>query len=195
MGGTYVLHWVLFSQGSLPARVLCAAVPFAATLVFALVGLGLLPLDVLVKTATRSGRREELLSGPLLYGLVHSLLTVVFFTASPAGVIAVAVLCWGDGAAELAGRTYGVARLPHSPGKTWAGSAACLAAGLVFSLAYSFFFRHLSTFDRPVGAGELAAGCALCAAAGALAESLPLDGDNLWVPLATVVTSVWWFGF
>ena len=69
------------------------------------------------RCAQRSGRREELLSGPLLYGLVHSLLTVVFFTASPAGAIAVAVLCWGDGAAELAGRSYGVARLPHSPGK------------------------------------------------------------------------------
>ncbi|PNW81836.1 hypothetical protein CHLRE_06g262450v5 [Chlamydomonas reinhardtii] len=195
MGGTYVLHWALFTQGSLQARVLCALVPFTATLVFALVGLGLVPLDVLVKTATRSGRREELLSGPLLYGLVHSLLTVVFFTASPAGAIAVAVLCWGDGAAELAGRSYGVARLPHSPGKTWAGSAACLVAGFVFSLAYASLFRHLATFDRPVSVRELAVGCGLCAAAGTLAESLPLEGDNLWVPLATVVTSVWWFGF
>lgn len=54
MGGTYVLHWALFTQGSLQARVLCALVPFTATLVFALVGLGLVPLDVLVKTATVS---------------------------------------------------------------------------------------------------------------------------------------------
>lgn len=68
-------------------------------------------------------------------------------------------------------------------------------AGFVFSLAYASLFRHLATFDRPVSVRELAVGCGLCAAAGTLAESLPLEGDNLWVPLATVVTSVWWFGF
>lgn len=55
--------------------------------------------------------------GPLLYGIVHVLATVIFWTASPSGVAALAVLCFGDGAAELVGRSWGRQVLFYNPRK------------------------------------------------------------------------------
>ncbi|GLI63068.1 hypothetical protein VaNZ11_005970 [Volvox africanus] len=194
MGGTYILYWPLYSNAWY-ARYLCAAVPYLATVVFALVGLGIFRFAPLVRAATRNGSHQELLTGPLLYGIVHVLATVVFWTSSPSGVAALAVLCFGDGAAELAGRRWGRAVLLYNPKKTWAGSLACLIAGGVAATAYTFLFSKLGLYDRPVGMGALAAGCMLSATVGAVAESLPLEGDNLTVSLATVLTAVWFFGF
>lgn len=85
----------------------------------------------------RSGRREELLTGPLLYGVVHMLLTVVFWTHSPAGVVAVAVLCFGDGAAELAGRRAR-AKLWHNSSKVRHGAVAPVWAGTADTHVYLF---------------------------------------------------------
>ncbi|GLC44976.1 hypothetical protein PLESTB_001748000 [Pleodorina starrii] len=194
MGGAYALYWPLYSDAPY-SRYLCAAVPYTATLVFALVGLGLVPFAPLVRAATRDGTRQELLTGPLLYGIVHVLATVVFWTSSPSGVTAIAVLCWGDGAAELAGRRWGRAKLWHNPRKSWVGSAACFLAGAAAATAYTVLYGKLGLYDRPVGGAELAAGSALAAAAAAVVESLPLEGDNLTVPLAAVVTAVWYWGF
>ncbi|GIL50017.1 hypothetical protein Vafri_6343 [Volvox africanus] len=194
MGGTYVLYWPLYSDAWY-ARYLCAAVPYLATVIFALVGLGIVHFAPLVRAATRNESRQELLTGPLLYGIVHVLATVVFWTSSPSGVAAIAVLCFGDGAAELAGRRWGRTALWYNPKKTWAGTLACLIAGMVGATAYTSLFSRLELYDRPVGLGDLAAGCMLSATAAAVAESLPLEGDNLTVPLAAVLTAVWYFGF
>ncbi|KAG2500173.1 hypothetical protein HYH03_001755 [Edaphochlamys debaryana] len=193
MGATYALYWPLYSDAPY-APYLCAMVPLTATVVFFAVGLGLVPFDPLVRAATRSGQRQELLTGPTLYGLVHVALTVLYFTRSPSGVVAVAVLCFGDGAAELVGRRA-TARLWHNSRKTWAGSLACLLAAWAASSAYALLFWRMGLYGRPVEAGELLQGCALASLAGTLAESLPLDGDNLWVPLAAAGTCVWCFGF
>ncbi|GIL50018.1 hypothetical protein Vafri_6343 [Volvox africanus] len=112
-----------------------------------------------------------------------------------AGSRSYAVLCFGDGAAELAGRRWGRTALWYNPKKTWAGTLACLIAGMVGATAYTSLFSRLELYDRPVGLGDLAAGCMLSATAAAVAESLPLEGDNLTVPLAAVLTAVWYFGF
>ncbi len=63
------------------------------------------------------------------------------------------------------------------------------------ALPYALYFRAAGGWPQPVGVGRLAAGCALCSVVGCVVESLPLEGDNLWVPLAAAVTAVWFFGF
>lgn len=50
------------------------------------------------------GKKEELLTGPLVYGLLHVAVTLYFWRSSPVGIIALAVLCVGDGLAEIVGR-------------------------------------------------------------------------------------------
>jgi hypothetical protein len=52
----------------------------------------------------RTGRRQELLAGPMLYGLAHVGLTVAAWRSSPAAAAGLAALCAGDGAADLGGR-------------------------------------------------------------------------------------------
>jgi dolichol kinase len=58
----------------------------------------------------RTGRREELLGGPVLYGLVHTGLVTVAWRTHPAAVLALTAVCWGDGLADVVGRA---ARSPH----------------------------------------------------------------------------------
>ena len=71
----------------------------------------------------REGRREELLAGPLLYGLVHTVLTVIYWRTSPAAIVGLAATCGGDGVADIAGRRYGhlLGPLPHNKKKVGGG--------------------------------------------------------------------------
>ena len=55
----------------------------------------------------RTGNRRELLTGPALYGLTHVLATLVFWRSSPAGAAGLAVLCAGDGLAEVIRKRFG----------------------------------------------------------------------------------------
>ena len=70
----------------------------------------------LVPGATRTGRREELLQGPFLYGLVHSA-AAAFFWCRPGAVLAVAALCGGDGLAEVVGASVRSPKLPWNKEK------------------------------------------------------------------------------
>jgi len=66
----------------------------------------------------RSGHRQELLRGPFLYGAIISAITALYWRDSPVGATAIAVLCAGDGFADIVGRRYGSGnRLPHSLNK------------------------------------------------------------------------------
>lgn len=65
----------------------------------------------------RQGRRQELLQGPVLYGLAIVACTVYFWRTTPAGIMGIAVLCVGDGMAEVIGRRYGRDQLPHNKDK------------------------------------------------------------------------------
>jgi hypothetical protein len=50
---------------------------------------------LLLSVLQRSGRRQELLRGPLLYGCAHVALTLAFWRQHPAGLLGVAALCAG----------------------------------------------------------------------------------------------------
>ena len=76
-------------------------------------------------------RRRELLRGPLYYILVLIAVTVVYWRESPAGMVAVALMCGGDGIADIVGRRFGKGNpLPHNGNKSWAGSFAMFAGML-----------------------------------------------------------------
>lgn len=221
-GPLYMLCWPLYTAHP-ASRWLCASVPALAGLRFAAVGAGLLRDDALVASSSRSGRREELLHGPLWYAVAHVAATLLFWRHSPAGVLALSVLCGGDGLAEVVGaglaggsgsnaaggKVRGAvfsqcgARLPHNPDKSWAGSLACWLGGVAVALPLLARFRAAGMFvgmgasavGLPAG-GALLAGVLLCSAVGAAVESLPLgEADNLVVTAATALTARTWFGF
>src|SRR3990172_8649858 len=122
-GPLFVLCWLLFSPAS-TARFMAALVPLAITVQFALVGVGRVRgggrgEEGGGKPPPRHNDRREILRGPLFYGLVFIVCTLAFWRADPVGIVALMILCGGDGLADLVGRRFGRRRLPHNPDNSW----------------------------------------------------------------------------
>jgi phytol kinase len=186
-GPLFVLCWFLYSPAS-AARYLAALVPLAITAQFVLVGLGLVKDESAVKAMTRHGDRREILRGPLYYGLIFVACTIFFWRTSPVGIVALMILCAGDGLADLVGRRLGRRRLPINPAKSWAGSAAMLLGGYAMALLMVVLFETAGLLQPGLAPGPAAASIAWIALACTVVEALPLpDLDNLTISLTAVV--------
>ncbi len=184
-GPIFVLCWLLFPDTPL-SRWLAASVPLLITLQFFLVGTGLIRDQQAVVAMSRSGDRREILRGPLYYGIVFVVLTLVFWKTSPIGVIALMILSGGDGLADIIGKRFNSSSLSWSPRKTILGSLSVFLGGAFFSLLVLWAFQqsgvfHLNGWDTFFKV----AGISLAAT---LVESLPFqDIDNITVPLVSVM--------
>lgn len=184
-GPLYVLCWLLFKE-SPEARYLAALVPFLITLQFIMVGTGIIKDEAAVQAMSRTGDRREILRGPLFYGIVFIALTLIYWKESPIGIIALMLMCGGDGLAEILGRTYGKTSLPWTKNKTWVGSLGMFLGGWVFAVVILSIYIANHVFPGPIG--SYLPEITVIAAAGTLVESLPLkDIDNITVTLTAVV--------
>ncbi|NPA93009.1 MAG: phosphatidate cytidylyltransferase [Chloroflexi bacterium] len=190
-GPLFVLCWLLFDDAP-SARYLAALVPLVITVQFALIGLGLWKDEAAVQAMSRTGDRREILRGPLFYGIVFVVLTVLYWKDSPTGIVALMLLCGGDGIADLVGRHWGRHPLPWSRQKTWEGSAAVFLGGWLLAAAVLGVYVAVGAFPGPWSAYLPA--LTVIALAAALVESLPLrEVDNLTMPLvAVLVARLWW---
>src|SRR5512140_654715 len=100
------------------SRWLAALVPLLITAQFALVGTGILKDEAAVKAMSRTGDRREILFGPLFYGIVFVVVTLVYWKDSLIGIPALMMMCGGDGIADIVGRQIRSAKLPWSPDKS-----------------------------------------------------------------------------
>lgn len=184
-GPIFVACWLLFNNTP-SARYLAALVPLAITLQFVLVGTGIIGDQAAVQAMSRTGDRREILRGPLFYGLSFVLITAIYWYDSPVGIVALMLMCGGDGLADILGRRYGVRRLPWNPSKSWIGSLGMLLGGLILSLAVlasylaaGIFAGTLLLYVLPV---------MLISLAGMIVESLPFrDVDNITITLTALV--------
>jgi phytol kinase len=184
-GPIFVLCWLLF-QDTPDARFLAALVPFAITAQFILVGTGLIKDESAVQSMSRTGDRREILRGPLFYGIVFVVVTLVFWHRSPVGMIALMLLCGGDGLADIVGRRYGKDKLYWNQGKSWAGSVGMFVGGWLFATAIMAAFISASVFPGPLL--QYMPALTLIAAAGTLVESLPFnDLDNFTLTITAIV--------
>ncbi|HPH95514.1 MAG TPA: phosphatidate cytidylyltransferase [Anaerolineaceae bacterium] len=187
-GPIFVLCWLLFDS-AYEARFMAAAVPFAITVQFFLVGSGMMKDEAAVKALSRSGDRREILRGPLMYGIVFVLLTILYWRDSYNGMVALMVMCGGDGLADIVGSRFGKTRLPWSPGKSWAGSLAMFLGGWLLSfgvLAAHWLAGSMAAPPEALSAYVLPVG--IIALTGTLVESIPLnDWDNITVPAAALL--------
>jgi phytol kinase len=187
-GPLFIVCWLLFADQPI-ARWLAALVPFAVTAQFALVGLGVIKDDAAVQAMSRTGDRRELLRGPLYYGIIFIVVTLLFWKNSPVGIVALMLLCGGDGLADVVGRRWGRTRLPWNQGKSWVGSAAMLLGGFGFAFLALWLFVAAGVF--PGSIQSYVPGLALIALIGAVVETLPFsDLDNLTVSLASIATGL-----
>jgi phytol kinase len=184
-GPLYVLCWLLFPDVPY-ARWLAALVPLLFTVQFALIGLGVVKDEASVKAMSRSGDRREILRGPLFYGIIFVLMTLIYWKDSPIGMTAVMLMCGGDGLADIMGRGLKSPHLPWSKDKSVAGSLGMLLGGWVLAGLILAAFVSAGVFPGPF-AGYLLP-VTLIAVAAALVESLPMhDIDNITVTLAAVL--------
>lgn len=188
-GPLFVLCWLLFPDTPF-SRWLAALVPLAVTVQFALVGFGVIKDPAAVQAMSRTGDPREILRGPLYYGLIHVAATLIFWQHSPVGILALMLLCGGDGLADVAGRRWGRAKLPWSAEKSWAGSAAMLTASFVLGLAYVLLFNMLGRFSPTLALGPTVLAVTVIALVATLVEAVSgSDIDNLTVTAAAVATA------
>ena len=186
-GPIFVLCWNLFSPQP-AARYLAALVPLAITAQFALVGTGVIKDPAAVQAMSRTGDRREILRGPLYYGIVFVLCTILFWRTSPVGILALMLMCGGDGLADMVGRRWGRTKLPCNPSKSWVGSLTFLLAGFAFACIFVAVFNQWGVLDPPWSVSEVVWKTAVIAAAATAVEALPLrDIDNLTTTAAAVV--------
>ena len=190
-GPLFVLCWILFTPSD-SARYLAALVPLLITIQFLLVGLSILKDDAAVQAMTRTGNPREILRGPLLYGIIFVVCTIAFWRTSPVGILALMLMCGGDGLADIIGRRYGRAKLPFNPQKSWAGSAAMFLGGFIFALVFVFLFQALGYYALPHDALNITLRILLIAFVAALVEMLPIESiDNLTTTATAIVLALW----
>jgi len=193
-GPLFVLCWLLFPAPDLwYYRWLAALVPLLFTLQFALIGLGLVKDEASVKAMARNGDRREILRGPLFYGIIFVVMTLIFWKDSPIGMVAVMLMCGGDGLADILGRGIKSPKLPWNRDKSVVGSLGMLLGGWVLTmlilgvyvLAKAPGFGPFGVYLLPVTVIALVA---------MLVESLPLkDVDNITVTLVAVALGYLFF--
>lgn len=152
----------------------------------ALVGTGVIKDDAAVQAMSRTGDRREILRGPLFYGIVFVLVTLIYWKDSLIGIPALMMLCGGDGSADILGRRVRSPKLPWSPEKSVAGSISVFLGGWLLTLIIFAIYVWMEEFSGPVTRFVLpVTGIALGAM---LVESLPFrDVDNITLTVASAL--------
>lgn len=190
-GPLFVLCWFLFNDDP-SARWLAALVPFAITVQFALIGFGVMKDKASVDAMSRTGDPKEILRGPLYYGIMFVVLTVVYWKDSPIGIIALMMMCGGDGIADIVGRKFNSAKLPWSREKSVAGMISVFVGGFVFSALMIFIYVTAGVFGGSITNYLLP--ITVIALVGAVVESLHYkDIDNISMTLASALVGHWFF--
>jgi phytol kinase len=193
-GPLFVLCWLLFPTPDVwYYRWLAALVPLLFTVQFAMIGLGLVKDEASVKAMSRNGDRREILRGPLFYGIIFVIMTLVFWKDSPIGIIAVMLMCGGDGLADVLGRGIKSPRLPWNRDKSVVGTLGMLLGGWVLTLLILgiYVLAKVPGFG-PFGIYLLPV--TVIAMVATLVESLPLkDVDNITVTLVAVALGYLFF--
>jgi phytol kinase len=190
-GPLFVLCWLMFNDDPL-ARYLAALVPLLITVQFILVGVGVIKDEAAVKAMTRHGDPREILRGPLYYGVVFVVCTILFWRNSPVGILALMMMCGGDGLADVVGRRFGAVKIPFNKEKSFAGSAAMFGGGFVFALIFVFAFNAWGYFYQPVAFPSALYAVALISVVATVIESFPFqDIDNITITLAAISLGLW----
>lgn len=185
-GPIFVTCWLLFNNTS-DARFLAATIPLIITAQFILVGIGIIGDPAAVKAMSRSGDRREILRGPLFYGSIFVIITLLYWYDSPIGIIALMLMCGGDGLADILGRRFGRHKLPWNKEKSWIGSLGMFSGGWIFSFTILSIYLVADKFAGNPTAYFLP--LTIISLVGALVESLPLkDIDNITITLAALAT-------
>jgi phytol kinase len=161
-------------------------VPLAITGQFVLVGLGIIKDEAAVQAMSRTGDRREILKGPLFYGIVFVVVTIIYWLDNPIGITALMLMCGGDGLADVMGRRWGKRKLPWTKQKSWVGSLGMFLGGWIFAFGIIAVFIQTNIFSDSLS--DYLMPITLISLVGTLIESLPIkDIDNITVTIAAIL--------
>jgi phytol kinase len=184
-GPLFVLCWLLFNDNPIN-KYLASLVPITFTFQFFLIGIGVIKDEASVKAMSRSGDRREVLRGPLYYGLIFVLLTIIYWKYTPIGVIALMLMCGGDGLADIFGRKWGKRKVFWNKEKSWSGSFGMFLGGWLLSILIVWIYSLTAVFSNPINFYLLP--ISIITIIGTIVESLPFkDIDNITVTLSAVI--------
>ena len=190
-GPFFVICWLLFPDQGI-SRYLAAMVPLLFTIQFALIGLGKIQDQATVDAICRTGNHREMLKGPLYYGIAFVVLTILYWKDSPIGIIALMMICGGDGLADIVGSKLKSAPIPWSKQKTVLGSLSMFVGGWLFSFGMLMVFIAAGVFQYQVT--EILYPLTFLVLLGTIVESLPFtDLDNLTIPAVTMLAGNFFF--
>jgi phytol kinase len=176
-GPLFVLCWLLFNE-SFATRYMAALVPVLITGQFILVGTGIIKDETAVQSMSRTGDRREILKGPLIYGVVFIVITIVYWKDNPIGIIALMLMCGGDGLADIIGRRYGAQKLPWNRDKSWVGSLGMFIGGWLLTVFVVSVYVLVGQFN--ISYSDLMISILVISIGTTIVESLPIkDFDNL----------------
>ena len=113
-------------------------------------------------------------------------LTIIFWRESSIGIIALMILCGGDGFADIIGRRVPSLALKWSSTKSVAGTLSMFLGGLIFSSLLLFIFTMNGIFN--LSFQEVLPKLLVLNIIATIVESLPLkEWDNITVPLSVVI--------
>lgn len=186
-GPIFVLCWMLFPEKAI-SKYLAALVPFLIVLQLFLVGKGKMEDRTSILAMARSGEKAELLRGPFIYGIVFVLITI-FFWKSIHAVVALMILCGGDGIADIVGRRVKSPGLPWTKSKTVAGSIAMFLGGFLLTLGVLAFV--IISFQLTASIRSVILPLLAISFLATLVESItPSDWDNLTVTVVSLLFSL-----
>ena len=184
-GPIFVLCWLLFNDNP-AARFLAALIPLTITIQFILVGLGVIRDEAAVQSMSRTGDRREILRGPLYYGVIFVIITLIYWKYTPIGIVALMMVCGGDGLADIIGRRFGKLKLPWNGSKSWAGSLGMFFGGWSLSIIIVAIYIYADIFSGPLTIYIPA--ISLIAVAATIVETLPIpDIDNISIAFVSLV--------
>ena len=133
--------------------------------------------DQAIKTMTRTGDKRELLKGTFYFVIVGIICGTVYYKQLP-GVLAMAVLGWGDGLAPIVGMKLGKMKYKVLSEKTVEGSLAFFAGSVLAGMFFVWLIIP-EAFDLST--------ILIIAFAVTIVEGLsPKEVDNILIPLAVI---------
>jgi phytol kinase len=184
-GPIFVLCWLMFPDLSI-SRWLAALVPLLITVQFALVGTGILKDEAAVNAMSRTGDRREILRGPLFYGIMFVVITLIYWKDSFIGIPALMMMCGGDGIADIVGRRISSAKLPWSPDKSVAGTLSVFVGGWLMTIFVFAIYVWMGAFSGLIARFLLPV--TWIALGATLVESLPFkDVDNITLTIVSAL--------
>ncbi|KAK4593062.1 hypothetical protein RGQ29_017277 [Quercus rubra] len=191
----FMASWPIFSTTT-EARYFACLVPLVNFLRLVIHGLSLASDEGLIKSVTREGKPEELLRGPLYYVLILILCALIFWRESPVGLISLAMMCGGDGIADIIGRRFGSLKIPYNQQKSWAGSISMFIFGFLISIGMLQYYSVLGYLH--LDWVQTVQKVALVSLVATVVESLPTTevvDDNISVPLVSMAVAFSMFGY